>query len=112
MAKVERYPMSAPEFPADMISLSDAKFLWGTKREGPSRTYHPNPSRLYGLYEDSLRVYIESYVPIEVAGSGDLQFRMVVFDEKGVSISSRPAARSTRGFEGGGTWPASGRGGR
>lgn len=82
-AKVEAYPLAVPSFPADMVSVSDAKFLWDVS-PGASRTvFQPNPPRLYGLHRDSLRVYVEAYVPDSLAVSGDLLFEMEILDGDG-----------------------------
>jgi GWxTD domain-containing protein len=97
-AVVEGYPLSVPQFPTEVISVSDAKFLWDIETEGSEQVYHPNPPRLYGLYRDSLRVYVESYVPVSLVDSTELRFEMEVLDQKGelvkqaaLSLPKRPA---------------------
>jgi hypothetical protein len=82
-AEVGGYPLSVPRFPAEVMSVSDAKFLWDIEAAGSEPVYQPNPPRMYGLYRDSLRVYVESYVPASLVDSRDLRFEMEVLDQKG-----------------------------
>jgi GWxTD domain-containing protein len=85
-ARVEGYPVVVPEFPPGAVSVSDAKFLWEIAADASHTVYHPNPPRLYGLYRDSLRVYVESYVPDSLAVSGELFFGMEILDPQGEVI--------------------------
>ena len=85
-ARVEGYPVAVPAFPSDAASVSDAKFLWEIAAGASGDVYHPNPPRLYGLYRDSLRVYVESYVPGSVAASGGLFFGMEILDREGTVV--------------------------
>ncbi len=96
-ATVEGYPFAVPEFPSDVMSVSDAKFLWDMETGAPEPVYHPNPPRLYGLYRDSLRVYVEAYVPSTLAGSGDLVFKMEILDRHGAVIKEAALALGKRG---------------
>ncbi len=82
-AEVQGYPIDVPRFPAGVMSVSDAKFLWNIETAGAEPVYQPNPPRLYGLYRDSLRVYVESYVPASLMESKDFRFEMEVLDENG-----------------------------
>lgn len=61
-ATVNKWPIEAPAFPEDRMSLSDPRFLWSRNDGGV-----PNPSRIYGLYRDSLLVYVEAYLPEDIA---------------------------------------------
>ena len=97
-AEVGGYPLSVPQFPAEVMSVSDAKFLWDIEAAGSEPVYQPNPPRMYGLYRDSLRVYVESYVPASLVDSKDLRFEMEVLDQKGevvrrsaLALPNRPA---------------------
>jgi GWxTD domain-containing protein len=84
--QISDYPLTVPDFPDGAMSVSDAKFLWEIDRASPGPAYVPNPPRLYGLYRDSLRVYVESYIPGSLAGSEGLRFEMEVLDEKGEKV--------------------------
>jgi len=85
-AKVLDYPLDVPEFPTNTMSFSAAKFLWDIDTSGPQPVYHPNPTRLYGLYRDSVRVYVEAYVPADIAESEDLRFEMEILDKDGAIV--------------------------
>ncbi|UCG51995.1 MAG: GWxTD domain-containing protein [Candidatus Latescibacterota bacterium] len=85
-SKVEYYHLDVPGFPEETMSVSGAKFLWRVKGKGSQRVFHPNPSRLYGLYRDSLCVYIESYVPQGLAEAEPINFRMEILDQNGVTV--------------------------
>jgi hypothetical protein len=85
---VSGYPLEVPTFPEDKMSLSDARFLWTADVPGDERTYAPNPTRVYGLYRDSLRVYVEAYIPRLVLSSEDLEFKTVILDEKGEKVTT------------------------
>jgi len=84
--QVTDYPFIVPEFPDGAMSVSDAKFLWEIENGSTEPVYVPNPPRLYGLYRDSLRVYVESYVPRSLSGSEGLRFEMEVLDENGERV--------------------------
>jgi len=105
--QISRYPFTVPEFPAEAMSVSDAKFLWEVERTPSGPVYHPNPPRLYGLYRDSLRVYVESYVPGSLAGSENLRFEMEVLDENGEKVREAVLPLPVRTPKGGGlvTYP-------
>lgn len=87
-ASVENYVLSVPEFSPDVMSVSGAKFLWDVTRGDKGLVFQPNPTRLYGLYRDSLCVYIESYVPADLAAKENLRFEMEILDSKGVVIKN------------------------
>jgi GWxTD domain-containing protein len=95
-ADVSGYPFTVPAFPPEAMTVSDAKFLWEIDRTAPDPVYVPNPPRLYGLYRDSLRVYVESYVPRSLAESEKLRFEMEILDEKGERVKSAVLALPTR----------------
>ena len=82
-ALVTDFDFVVPKFADDTMSLSGAKFLWEIKAAGSELVYHPNPARLYGLYKDSLIVYMEAYVPEVISKEGDLQVTSVILDETG-----------------------------
>lgn len=85
-AVIEHFFMDVPATPLDKISLSDAKFLWELRRTGDDYTYHPNPTRMYGLYRDSLRVYLELYVPISMVDQ-KLELDSEIKNTKGETVS-------------------------
>ena len=95
-AEVQGYPLSVPRFPAAVMSVSDAKFLWDVDTRGPEPVYQPNPPRLYGLYRDSLRVYVESYVPASLVGSKDFRFEMEVLNQNGEPVRRAALALPTQ----------------
>lgn len=102
-ALVEGYPLVVPEFPAGALSLSDAKFLWEIGAGGSRGVYHPNPPRLYGLYRDSLRVYVEAYVPDSLAASRGFSFGLEILDQDGAPVkqANLALAGESRGTGGG-----------
>ncbi len=96
-AAVDDYPLSVMDFPGLGLSQSDAKFLWDVDSSMQEPVYQPNPPRLYGLYRDSLRVYLESYVPADLAESADLRLAMEILDSNGevVREAAIPLPRRT-----------------
>jgi GWxTD domain-containing protein len=107
-ATVTDYPILVPAFPKDVLSVSDAEFLWNAEATKSGRNYQPNPPRLYGLYLDSLRVYVEAYVPESIASSETLRFEMEVLDQSGAVKKSAaiPLPKlSARGVDGLVTYP-------
>ncbi len=64
---VRRMRVRAPRFPLDRVSISDPRFVWDVRRGETGTEWRPNPSRLYGLYRDTLTVYLELYVPDSLA---------------------------------------------
>lgn len=73
---VSRARINLPEIPENEPSFSSTLFVWdiNPKEEGLLK-YRPNPSRMYGLYRDSLTVYVELYLPDEIAASPTFDFR-------------------------------------
>jgi len=75
-AAVRRARLHLPEIPDDEASFSDALFVWDIDpAEQGIRKYRPNPSRMYGLYRDTLTVYVELYLPDDVARAPTFDFR-------------------------------------
>jgi len=91
-ASVEDYPLDVGAFPVEFITLSDAKFLWKIDRAGEVPVQHPNPARLYGLYRDSVLVYIEAYLTREVSERGDVELETVILDDSD-QVASRAAVQ-------------------
>jgi len=81
---VSRARLNLPEIPADEPSFSNALFVWDINpKESGLLKYRPNPSRIYGLYRDTLTVYIELYLPPEMAASPTFEFRTEVVTPNG-----------------------------
>jgi GWxTD domain-containing protein len=80
------YALEVPAFPAAEMSFSDARFLWEIGVAGDESTYRPNPSRLYGLYRDTLMVYVEAYIPRDVISTEGLAIRTKILDERGETV--------------------------
>ena len=102
---VEHYAVDVANFDVQEMTLSDAKFLWSIEGQGGKREfYHPNPSRIYGLYRDSLQVYVEAYVPEDIAAAGPLDFETVILDGAGEKVKrSRVAVATPEGVEAAGS---------
>lgn len=83
VALIKDYPLDVPEFSETDVSLSDPMYLWSIEHVDGRTQYHPNPSRLFGLYLDTLQVYIEAYVPVGYADIGRLNFQTVILDTEG-----------------------------
>lgn len=89
---VSGYPLEVPTFPANEMSFSDARFLWEAGSVVDEATHIPNPSHMYGLYRDSLQVYMEAYLPRAQAGSNDVQIHSRIIDEHGNPMAKSSAA--------------------
>jgi len=87
---ISAYPLEVPTFPSEEISLSDAKFVWSIGHRGDEATYVPNPARMYGLYRDSLNVFIEAYVPRSIASSSSQDFKIqtVILDQNDSTLTT------------------------
>jgi len=81
---VSRAHLNLPEIPDDEPSFSDALFVWDVNpKESGLLKYRPNPSRIYGLYRDSLTVYVELYLPPSMATSPTFDFRTEIVAPNG-----------------------------
>lgn len=87
-AMIRRMRFDLPEIPPDVPSFSEAKFVWDIEESGSEgrREYHPNPPRVYGLYKDTLMVYMELYLPEEMANAPTFEFQSVIADAKGEEV--------------------------
>jgi GWxTD domain-containing protein len=84
---VRRVRLHLPEIPEDEASFSDALFVWDIDpREQGLLKYRPNPSRMYGLYRDSVTVYVELYLPDEIAKSPTFDFRSEIVTPAGEMV--------------------------
>jgi len=76
--------LELPSMPDDEPSFSQAKFLWDVGEEHDGRhEYHPNPPRLYGLYKDTLMVYMELYLPDSLAHAPGFRFQSLLLNARG-----------------------------
>jgi GWxTD domain-containing protein len=81
---VRRVRLRLPEIPDDEASFSDALFVWDINpREEGILKYRPNPSRMYGLYRDTVTVYVELYLPDEISKSPTFDFRSEIVTPAG-----------------------------
>jgi GWxTD domain-containing protein len=89
-ATVRDVRLLLPDMPPDVPSFSDAKFVWDVEPSGdPARMeYHPNPQRMYGLYKDTLMVYMELYLPDEMAKAPSFEFHTLIVDPEGNEVRS------------------------
>ena len=99
---VSRARMNLPEIPEDEPSFSSTLFVWDINpRESGLLKYRPNPSRIYGLYRDSLTVYVELYLPDAVASSPTFDFRTEIVTPNGDLVRetrrSLPNPKQARG---------------
>lgn len=73
---VRRARLNLPEIPSDEPSFSTPLFVWDVDpRAQGIRKYQPNAARMYGLYRDTLQVYVELYLPDEMAKAPSFDFR-------------------------------------
>jgi GWxTD domain-containing protein len=83
-AAVHHMRLVLPEMPTDLPSFSDALFVWDVDpRASGIRKYRPNPSHIYGLYRDSLTVYVELYIPGDEIPAPTLEFHSEIATQKG-----------------------------
>jgi GWxTD domain-containing protein len=92
---VSRAYLDVPEIPEEEPSFSNALFVWDINpAESGLLKYRPNPSRMYGLYRDSLTVYVELYLPGEMASSPAFEFSTEIVTPAGdpVRVTRRSLA--------------------
>ncbi len=86
-SSVSRARINLPEIPDNEPSFSSALFVWDIN---PAETgllkYRPNPARVYGLYRDSLTVYVELYLPPSMATAPTFDFRTEIVAPNGDQI--------------------------
>lgn len=88
---VRRMRLVLPEMPDDVPSFSDAMFVWDIDpHETGIRRYRPNPSHVYGLYRDSLVVYVELYMPQNIAPARTLEFKSEITKANGDPVRTTP----------------------
>jgi len=84
---VRRARLNLPEIPDDEASFSTPLFVWALDpREEGIRKYQPNAARMYGLYNDTLQVYVELYLPDSLATAPSFEFHTDIVNAKGESV--------------------------
>jgi GWxTD domain-containing protein len=81
--------IEVPEIPENAASFSQPEFVWSIDSVDGNTVYHPNPPRMYGLYKDTLIVYVELYLPDETASAPTFEFRSYVLDPDGNAVADR-----------------------
>lgn len=94
---VRRLRLNVPRFMPGEASFSQAKFVWDVEQFGDHVEYHPNPTRLYGLYKDSVMVYMELYLPDEMSSAPTFEFRSEVVNDTSAVVASRRIELSNPG---------------
>ena len=86
-SSVRRVRLNLPEIPNDEPSFSTPLFVWSVDpKEQGVRKYQPNAARMYGLYKDTLSVYVELYLPDAMAKAPTFDFRTEIVNAKGESV--------------------------
>jgi GWxTD domain-containing protein len=86
-SNVSRLVIHVPAIDPETVTVSDALFLWDIERTEGIPIYHPNPLRMYGLYKDSLEVYLEAYLPAVMDGEDAVQVEAVILDANGEDMT-------------------------
>jgi GWxTD domain-containing protein len=71
-------------------------YLWKAGQPGDERTYVVNPSRMYGLYRDSVSVFVEAYVPRPITYQ-DIEIKTVILDDQGERVTESSVVIPTAG---------------
>ncbi len=102
---VRRARFAIPEIPQDEASFSTPLFVWAVDPNAQGiRKYQPNPARMYGLYKDTLSVYVELYLPDSLATAPTFDFRTQIVNAKGETVREtkrtlpNPEAREAAGL--------------
>ncbi len=86
-SSVRRVRLNLPEIPDDEASFSTPLFVWSVDpREQGIRKYQPNAARMYGLYKDTLEVYVELYLPDSLAQAPTFDFRTEIVNATGETV--------------------------
>ncbi len=86
---VRKIRIHAPEMPDDVPSFSLPMFVWDIEDVEGKPLYHPNPTRMYGLYKDTLAVYVELYLPDTIAETPTFEFKSYILDVDGNTLAER-----------------------
>ena len=86
-SEVRRARLTLPEIPENDASFSTPLFVWAVdpKAEG-IRKYQPNAARMYGLYKDTLSVYVELYLPDTMARAPSFDFSTEIVNSAGATV--------------------------
>lgn len=84
--------VDVPEIPEEEPSFSQPKFVWSIDRAGDKTVYHPNPPRMYGLYKDTLFVYLELYLPDSLAQEPTFEFKSYLLNADGEAMTESVAS--------------------
>jgi GWxTD domain-containing protein len=86
-SSVRRVRLNLPDIPENEPSFSTPLFVWSVDpREQGIRKYQPNAARMYGLYKDTLEVYVELYLPDSLAKAPSFDFRTQIVNAKGETM--------------------------
>jgi GWxTD domain-containing protein len=88
-AFVRNSRIEIPVIPDDAPSFSLPRFVWSIDNVDGRTVYHPNPPRMYGLYKDTLEVYVELYLPAHMAEAPTFEFKSYVMDAEGETMAGR-----------------------
>jgi len=89
IATVRDLRVDLPEIPDNAPSFSLPMFAWSVDAANERARHHPNPPRMYGLYKDTLLVYVELYLPDSLASSPTFEFRSSIVDGNGETMADR-----------------------
>jgi GWxTD domain-containing protein len=92
VSTVRNVRIEVPEIPEDAASFSQPEFVWSIETVDGKTVYHPNPPRMYGLYRDTLTVYVELYLPDETANAPTFEFRSYILDPDEATVADRPVS--------------------
>jgi GWxTD domain-containing protein len=91
-SSVNKARLNLPLIPETEPSFSTPLFVWDVDpRAQGIRKYQPNAARMYGLYRDTLAVYVELYLPDQMAQAPSFDFRTEI-----VNAESQPIRETKR----------------
>lgn len=86
-SSVNKARLNLPRIPETEPSFSTPLFVWDIDpRAQGIRKYQPNAARMYGLYRDTLTVYVELYLPDEMAKAPSFEFHTEIVNSAAQSI--------------------------
>jgi len=99
---IRRVYLNVPEIPENEPAFSDAWFVWDVDPAAAGvRKYRPNPARMYGLYRDTLTVYMELYLPRQMAEKEAFDFHTDIVNQLGETVKeTRLVLKNPRGDKG------------
>jgi GWxTD domain-containing protein len=96
---VRNIRLEVPEIPEDEPSFSQPMYVWNIDTVNGEKVYHPNPPRLYGLYKDTLTVFLELYLPDSLAQEPTFEFKSFLVDGSGENVSEYTVSLPNPGIE-------------